>query len=165
MGEHRLIERMIALLEAQARQLSRGGELDFAFVSQAIDFIRNYADHCHHGKEEDILFRDLARKELPPDLKKMMDELVQEHVYARSVAGRLGHAQTAADVRECLEALVEFYPQHIYKEDKEFFFPVMELFSKSEHQAMLKEFMEFDQRLIHEKYANLVVAFEQSSKA
>jgi hemerythrin-like domain-containing protein len=32
------------------------------FIDTAVDFIRTYADRCHHGKEEDILFRNLAKK-------------------------------------------------------------------------------------------------------
>jgi hemerythrin-like domain-containing protein len=48
------------------------------------------------------------------------------------------------------------YPPHIEKEDKRFFFPVMEYFSPQELDAMIHEFKEFDEKMIHEKYEKLV---------
>ena len=50
MKEHRLIERMIALMEKELGRLNAGEELDPGFIDIAVDFIRTYADRCHHGK-------------------------------------------------------------------------------------------------------------------
>lgn len=169
MHEHRLIERMIALLAGEAERLRAGGGLAPVLIDQGVDFIRTYADRCHHGKEEDILFRDLGRRGLDPELAGIMAELVREHQYGRALVGELvaanrrgqaGDASAALEVAACLEKLVGFYPQHIEKEDRRFFFPCMELFSKAEKDAMLAEFFAFDQRLIHEKYDGLVRAWE-----
>ena len=159
MHEHRLIERMIALLEGEAGRLRGGGALDAGFIAQAVDFVRTYADRCHHGKEEDILFRDLAARELPPELRTIMDELVAEHQRGRALVARLVAAAQRGEalaVAELLAELADFYPRHIAKEDKRFFFPCMDLFTGAEKDAMLAEFDEFDRRLIHEKYAALV---------
>ena len=60
-----------------------------------------------------------------------------------------------------MRLLVEFYPKHIEVEDKRFFIPVMEYFSKNEQDAMLKEGYEFDQKLIHERYQSIVKWFEE----
>ena len=64
------------------------------------------------------------------------------------------------DILENLEILVKFYPQHIEKEDKHFFLPVMDYFSDAEKAAMLKEFEEFDQKFIHFKYGEIVIELE-----
>ncbi|MGD9676204.1 MAG: hemerythrin domain-containing protein, partial [Candidatus Bipolaricaulia bacterium] len=64
MIEHRLIERMIALVSHAVAGIQSSGEVDPLFVDLAVDFIRTYADRTHHGKEEDILFRNLDRKGL-----------------------------------------------------------------------------------------------------
>ena len=61
MIEHRLIERMIKILDRSLRKMEREKELDLNFIDTLVDFIRTYADRCHHGKEEDILFRDLSK--------------------------------------------------------------------------------------------------------
>ena len=39
--------------------------VDPVFIDTAVDFIHTYADRCHHGKEEDILFKALAAKDCP----------------------------------------------------------------------------------------------------
>ncbi len=165
MREHRLIERMIRKMGLQLDEMNRLGSLDVNFVNVAVDFIRVYADRCHHGKEEDILFRDLASKPISPEHKRIMEELLEEHKYARSVVGRLdqakeqyaqGRLDAMAEAAACIRELVEFYLVHILKEDKQFFFPCMEYFSREEQDGMLQEFWEFDRRLIHEKYSSVV---------
>jgi len=144
-------------------------ELDPRFIDTAVDFLRTYADRCHHGKEEDILFRDLAKKPLSPELKQIMDELVAEHVFARKTVGAMvaakeryvhGDHEAVAEVVAHVRTLVGFYPGHIAKEDKHFFLPCMGYFTKEEQAAMLQEGYEFDRKLIHEKYAKIVEAAE-----
>lgn len=169
MKEHRLIERMVALMEIELRRLNDGEEFDPGFVDVAVDFVRTYADRCHHGKEEDILFRELSKKRLSDEHRKTMDELMEEHVYGRAITGQLssakeryvlGDAQALATVVASLQDLVGFYPAHIEKEDKRFFVPCMEYFSRQEKEEMLQDFWEFDRRLIHEKYAATVERLE-----
>ena len=62
-------------------------------IDSGVDFFRTYADRCHHGKEEDILFRDLAKKRLSPEHKKIMDELIHEHRFGRETVGKLVSAK------------------------------------------------------------------------
>ena len=59
---------------------------------------------------------------------------------------------------QSLEDLVAFYPRHIEKEDKHFFFPILNYFSAEEQDGMLREFYEFDRRMIHEKYRKVLEA-------
>jgi hemerythrin-like domain-containing protein len=63
--EHRLILRMIALLEDHTRQIEEGRSSDWAFFLEAVDFIRHFADRFHHAKEEDVLFRALVENGMP----------------------------------------------------------------------------------------------------
>jgi len=173
MIEHRLIERMIAIVKEELDDIEEGKKADPVFVDLYVDFARTYADRCHHGKEEDILFRDLAKKKLSPEHKKTMGELVEEHIYARKTVGELvaakdryvqGNRDALKDVAAKLKALAEFYPKHIEKEDKHFFFPILDYFTKQEQDAMLQEFWEFDRKLIHEKYQKLVEKLESTKK-
>jgi len=62
MIEHRLIERMLSVFKKVLDKIESEHEVDPVFVDIAVDFIRMYADRTHHGKEEDILFRELNKK-------------------------------------------------------------------------------------------------------
>jgi len=171
MAEHRLIERMVSLLIDELLSVSETSEADTSLIEQAVDFFRVYADNCHHGKEEYILFGQLSTKELSAKHRRTMEELIEEHVYARKVVGRLNNANNSYkegrkealnEVRGCLEELVVFYPNHIEKEDEDFFLPCMEYFTPEEQEKMLGEFFEFDRKLIHDKYRKMVEALEKS---
>lgn len=170
MHEHRLIERMIAVIGRKKDIMARDRKADPVFIDTAVDFIRVYADKTHHGKEEDILFRDLAEKHMAVDHARIMQELLDEHVFARKMTGELvaakdawiaGNAGSLTTIVDRISTLVDFYPVHIRKEDKEFFFPILEYLSKEEQDAMLAEFYEFDRRMIHDKYRSLVESFEK----
>jgi hemerythrin-like domain-containing protein len=165
MVEHRLIERMIAFIKDALEQIQSAGKVDPLFVDTAVDFIRMYADRTHHGKEEDILFRDLDKRPLSADDRRVMNELIEEHVFGRQTTKALvdanaryrkGDGTALADIADGLQILVEFYPKHIKKEDKVFFPAARAYFTDEEDQAMLAEFWEFDRKMIHEKYKSLV---------
>lgn len=169
MIEHRVIERMIAVLNRHLEVIARTGTADAPLIDAAIDFIRTYADRCHHGKEEDILFRRLADKPLSAEMAAAMADLVEDHLHGRAVTRRLadantryrsGDASALDEIATCLRDLVEFYPTHIYKEDRQFFKPCLEYFSADEKASMLRDFDEFDRSLIHAKYLDLVVSLE-----
>ena len=53
MTEHRAIERMLAVLESAAGRLEAGERVRPDVFREALDFVRNFADRCHHGKEEE----------------------------------------------------------------------------------------------------------------
>ncbi len=171
MIEHRLIERMIEAMEEELLLVEKEKKVDPQFIDLAVDFIRTYADRCHHGKEEDILFRDLRIKKLREEERRMMEELIEEHRFGRKVTARLveantryvqGHQEALSAITDCISSLIGFYPKHIEKEDKHFFIPCMEYFSEAEQEAMLKEEWEFDKSLIHEKYRNMVITVEKA---
>lgn len=169
MREHRLIERMLGLMERELDSIKTGNHADPVLIETAVDFFRTYADRTHHGKEEEIYFRDLAKKDISEEHRVTMNDLVQEHVYARGEVRALlasnqryasGESGTTEEIVGHLENLVSFYPGHIEKEDKHFFFPTQDYFSKEEQEAMLQEFADFDARMIHEKYTAVVDSFD-----
>jgi len=169
MHEHRLIERMLAILERELDGMGVSGRMDPKVIDTAADFIHAYADRCHHGKEEDILFQRLAGKELDAPLAQDMAGLIADHVRGRALTHELveanaryaGGDETAlADIDTAGRALVAFYPVHINKEDAHFFKPCLEYFSAAEKEQMLSDFDEFDRALIHEKYRTIVEDLE-----
>jgi len=59
-------------------------------------------------------------------------------------------------VLDRLTTLVEFYLEHIRREDEAFFPDTEKYFTRAELDAMLQEFWEFDKKMIHEKYKAVV---------
>jgi len=169
MIEHRLMERMLSVIKGVLAEIESKHKVDSVFVDLVVDFFRVYADRTHHGKEEDILFRELNKKALSQKDRQLMKELIEEHVFGRQIIKAIVEANTRyrngdesalADIAANLKTLTGFYPIHIEKEDKIFFPSSLTYFSDEEDQAMLAEFWEFDRNMIHEKYKSLVEGFE-----
>lgn len=81
--EHRIIERMLAILEAAATRSDTGQELPNEFFPKVVDFIRNFADRCHHGKEEDYLFPVMEKCGVPRQVGPI-GVMLMEHDQART---------------------------------------------------------------------------------
>jgi hemerythrin-like domain-containing protein len=169
MIEHRLIERMIAVLDRQRKAMGSGSAPDHGLLDAAVDFMRTYADHCHHGKEEELLFSKLSNKSMNHDLVEAMDRLIADHVRSRKLIGQLkemndrsrtGDAAAVQEISAVLAELVKLYPDHIFREDKQFFPAAMRYLSKEESDDLLVRFKEFDRKLIHEKYISVVEGVE-----
>jgi hemerythrin-like domain-containing protein len=165
MREHRLIERIIPPLKTQLNRLSDEKMIDPILIARAIKFFTHYTDLTHHGKEENILFRELEKKELSPKAKQIMKELIQDHIFARNTLKDLteannnfieGEQDSVSNIRDNLVKLIMFYPDHIAKEDKTFFHPAMVYFSPEELDKMVQEFWEYDRKLIDVGYKKVV---------
>lgn len=165
MTEHRLIMRMVGLVREKARKIEETNQVDTAFVDTALDFIRMYADRTHHGKEEAILFRDLAKRDLDADHMQLLTELLDDHGFGRRTVQAIneqrgkyqaGDRSASRVIAEKMKLLSEFYPEHIRKEDKVFFPAAVKYLSVQEQEDMLREFRDFDMKMIHVKYQLVV---------
>ena len=141
MIEHRLIDRMLGLMRVEIERIGELGRADPEFIDSAVSFIKEYADFCHHGKEEKILFARLSEKPISPEMKKMVEDLTQEHILVRNLTNELvrakdkymeGKPEGTADIISCINSITVFYPKHVEKEEKHFFMPAMGYFSDDE---------------------------------
>ena len=54
--EHGKIKLILRILEKICKRLDSGEAIEPEHLDMAIAFIQGFADKCHHGKEEDVLF-------------------------------------------------------------------------------------------------------------
>jgi hemerythrin-like domain-containing protein len=131
--EHRLILRMIALLERNAPRTADGTYTNWQFYLDGVAFIRNYADRFHHAKEEDVLFAALVTNGMPREnspVAAMLMEHDQGRTYVKAMetaAGQAlaGTAGQGAIIAENALAYAELLRGHIAKED-EILYPLAE---------------------------------------
>lgn len=65
--DHRVIERALRALEGVCVRLQWGQQVPPEVLSQLVDFISEFADRYHHGKEETYLFPVLQRHRITRD--------------------------------------------------------------------------------------------------
>lgn len=131
--EHEIIERVLDVLEREARAVTEGAAIDADFFRDAIGFVRQFADGIHHQKEEQVLFPALCEAGMPKDggpVGVMLFEHDEGRSHIRAMEASLAPAangDAAARRRVIHEALayVALLRAHIQKENM-ILFPMAE---------------------------------------
>ena len=123
--EHDVIERVLDLLQQTVTRIEAGQPVPEGFGPWSVQFFRQFADSCHHSKEEDILFPLLEQRGIPRD-GGPIGVMLNEHVIGRDCVGRMDYAAGASppDDKAFATAANEYIPmlrQHIYKENNVLF--------------------------------------------
>lgn len=60
-----LIEMVFKVMDIILQLLKNGKKIPESILLPTLDFVKNFVDICHHGKEEDSLFPELERRGMP----------------------------------------------------------------------------------------------------
>lgn len=120
--EHRLIEKMLAEVEARVLTASK---LPLEFVETALDFFAAFADGSHHYKEERVLFPMLEAAGMPVHGGPIAVMLHEHDIGRRCLStvrqnlegAKAGSAEAAGAIRASLAEYVDMLRRHIWKED------------------------------------------------
>ena len=164
MEEHRVIERALASLETAANRLSAGQVIPMDFFLKAADFIKGFADGCHHKKEEGILFVAMDANGMAQDAEPI-SIFLEEHEEGRrltrsmrEVAERVQRGDTTALSQVIQNALdyVALLREHIQKEDHMLFPMADDVIPVGQHQQLMTEFNRIEhEEDVHEKYLRI----------
>lgn len=123
--DHRMIEKVLGALERFACEPLR---VPVPTWARALDFVSKFADDLHHGKEEEVLFPELARRGLPPDsgpIACMLHDHTQGRDLRRAMSEALpmlgSHPACEVALRENAREYVRLLRFHIQKEDQVLF--------------------------------------------
>lgn len=146
--EHRVIGKVLDCLEAMAHRCTEEGNLDYSSARKALDFFREFADHCHHEKEEKNLFPLMESKGFSPE-DGPTGVMRREHEEGRRFVREMNRAidEAQADDPSAFRRFVEFahqyvelLRQHIQKEDSCLFPMANQTFSAEEQQQLAERF-------------------------
>jgi hemerythrin-like domain-containing protein len=167
--EHRVIERVLAVLQ---KLTTRPVENSLDYWKQALDFIRHFADGCHHLKEEKILFPAMEERGVPRDggpIGMMLMEHEEGRTYVRAMLAAIALVETKNEAaKEILvdkaKAYLRLLKDHIQKEDEILFKIADDVISPDEQKQLLRSFEEHEAKEIgegvHEKYLKIAEELE-----
>lgn len=170
--EHRIIERVLGALEKLTKS---SGSIRLDLWEKAIDFIRNFADKCHHLKEEGLLFPALEEHGIPREggpVGMMLVEHEEGRGYVRGMAAALSLAKQNPEaaktaLAEHARAYLRLLREHIAKEDQILFEMTDAALTPEEQKKLLREFDEHEKKEleagIHEKYLRVAEELESLS--
>jgi len=145
MHEHQIILLAIGAAEREVSHIEATGQMHEDRVEQMLDLFPNFADRCHHAKEEKLLFVRMGERGMPAQGGPIA-VMLQEHEMGRgflraareAVPGaKLGDAGAIAQVRDALGGYARLLRAHIHKEDN-ILFPMADRLFTPEDQRELE---------------------------
>ena len=94
--EHRVILRVVDVLERLVIRSQRGDGFEGDAFQQCVEFFRFFADACHHAKEEELLFPALEARGIPRE-NGPIGCMLEEHTLARGFTKAMGEALDERD--------------------------------------------------------------------
>ena len=146
--DHRVIEKMLRLLELIAIKLENGENVPVDLLKKALDFIRNFADNYHHGKEEDILFKIMGEKGFAIEgspIAVMLDEHNTGRGYTRALSEGIdkytsGDDNARKEIAENARNYTRLLATHIMKEDNILYTLADKILPQNQQEELLNKF-------------------------
>jgi hemerythrin-like domain-containing protein len=169
--EHRVIERVLGAVE----KLAKGPVGALEPWKKALEFIRGFADQCHHFKEEKVLFPAMEAHGIPSDggpvgMMLMEHEEARAYVRAMFAAISLIEAKNEAAKESLLtsaQAYCRLLREHIQKEDEVLFRMADEVISADEQKKLSAAFAQHEAEEmevgVHEKYLKIAAELEDAA--
>ncbi len=168
--EHGGIMLMLKIMEKVAERLHKGQSVKKEHMKKIIEFLVNFADRCHHGKEEDILFPILAKK---PSNRKLVNELLGEHKAGRDFVRGISESfdtykpgsPDAIHIAVNTEGYIRLLTEHIRKENTVLFPRADRELSRRLQEKIEERFEKFERDVIgpgkHEAYHGWLTELRQ----
>jgi hemerythrin-like domain-containing protein len=166
--EHTIIQKMANAAKQDAKEIRKRGVVDTDRVAKYHDFFQNFADRCHHAKEEEELFPVLRKMKVDPII---IDLLIQHHAEGRILLGGIEDALTALttdrsepDTQALGRYILEYahlMDRHIRIENEYLWPRAAERLSDPQKEALAKAFYRIETvdlgKGFHEKYHALAM--------
>jgi hemerythrin-like domain-containing protein len=167
-NEHNGILIMLEVLEKIINQMEHADPYDQQDISNIIDFLKTFADKCHHGKEEDILFPALVlsgmSKENGPIAVMLNDHAMGRGYIKGMVQGLERLPNSEEDGKKILidngKKYIQLLRIHIMKENNILFPMADQRISDEEQEKLFLKYEEMETNVIgagvHEKFHELI---------
>lgn len=173
-NEHDNIKKTLKVIRKICIGILEGKEVPHDDLISIIDFIRNYADKYHHGKEEDMLFKDMLTELIDKIGPGPIQGMLIEHDYGRSFVRELeaalktykkGNNDVKVDIIANAIGYANLLEKHIFKEDNMLYKYAQNNLSEETLNKLDREFKDFEEDKKHmetkEKYLKLVEYLEK----
>ena len=125
--EHELISRMLKVMRKACLGIMQGEPICYEDFGQMTDFVKNYADDHHHGKEEKFLFKAMEEELGALGQKLIRNGMLVEHDLGRLYMSDLkaalervksGDKESKVDVIANAISYTHLLARHIAKENE-----------------------------------------------
>ncbi|MPM31183.1 hypothetical protein SDC9_77737 [bioreactor metagenome] len=166
--EHEGIKIMLSVMDRIAEKITNGESPDSDHLDRIIEFIRVFADKCHHSKEEDVLFPALQAHGMPKEggpIGVMLSEHQQGRLFVKALGVaindfRNGNKEAASAIALNALSYTFLLRNHIEKENNVLFKMADEILNENEQELIAEEFEKIEVERIglgkHEEFHALL---------
>jgi len=150
-NEHEAILSAIQILERMIAGMDKAQSVEPKDMHDFIGFLKEFADKCHHGKEEGLLFPALVGTVLPEKsgpIGVMLADHAQGRQLIRDMEEALSPQVDRVKLAQAAGAYAILLRNHIQKEDM-FLFPMAEkVLSETQLEKLYEGFEEHEEKVI-----------------
>jgi hemerythrin-like domain-containing protein len=146
MLDHEVILQALQILQAMNDAIREGKNVNAEDIRSLLTFLREFADGCHHVKEEAIFFPALMQAGFAGD-DGPLRAMNLEHERGRTLVAAMEHAisrDTNTDFLMYSSRYVDLLSEHIDKEDRIVFERADEILSDDEDQKIADDFEHYE---------------------
>jgi hemerythrin-like domain-containing protein len=172
--EHEAIQTMLRILESASSRLVAGEQVSADDLANMVEFLRVFADRCHHAKEETVLFPAMEAVGIPRErgpIGVMLSEhdAGRKHIQGMAAAlesYRSGAVGAAREFATQARLYTHLLLQHIQKENQ-ILFPMADAhIAEREQERIAQEFARLEAEQIgegtHERFHALLGELKQA---
>jgi len=166
--EHEVVKHLLRVLTGIAASVQSGGAVPKADPEKVFDIVVNFADKCHHAKEEKALFPVLV-KASPEEGGVLVHRLEGDHTAVRKLVADMralvaavvaGEAEARSRFAKSARAYVTILEEHIFQENTKLLPLVGSTLSAEERSALAAEFDRIEREEmdlgVHERYEHVI---------
>lgn len=172
--DHKLILRAIGVMGNVSDRIARSEQVRVEDLDRIVDFIRTFADKCHHGKEEDLLFVEMEKAGIPKEggpIGVMLREHVIGRDYVKGMAEGISEIRAGKDTgpgkfAENATGYARLLTQHIDKEDNILYMMADMHMDEKVEKELLDAFEKVEEEVMghgrHEEFHDLILRLEST---
>lgn len=164
--EHRIIKKVLQCLDKIVAETEKIGRLNLKAAETAVGFFRDFADGCHHAKEEDLLFPVMEANGFPRE-GGPTGVMLMEHESGRNFIRAMNESMAKASqgdqgaINQFCENARDYHAlltDHIHKEDHCLFTMADNALSGETKESLLGDFRKIESEAggkRHEQYIQI----------
>lgn len=152
MNEHESILQGLKILEKMTLMVQDGELVETNDIEEILNFLRLFADKCHHGKEEEILFPAMEKAGIPNE-RGPIGQMLIEHSEGRKYIKEMGASIQDGSINEsafiqAASNYINLLRAHIKKENMVLFPMGDKVLPIDEQKEIMTKFQELDEKVI-----------------
>jgi hemerythrin-like domain-containing protein len=167
-NEHKAIKVMLSIMSKIAENIRNDKGVETNDVDRIVDFLKTFADKCHHGKEENALFPALVlagmSKESGP-IGVMLHEHTLGRGYIKEISAstekfKAGNSESIQLIANNLSDYINLLQSHIQKEENVLFPMAEKVLSLQKQNEVFEQFEKIEEEVVghgvHEQFHELL---------